>query len=86
MKDETIHDNILQQEEEIRKMISQLKINDEINEHKKSYENEFKSSIKELEESLVEEEKKSLEQINLIEESKIKEVNKFTSHFFLYNI
>ncbi|XP_044583928.1 uncharacterized protein MCAP_0864-like isoform X2 [Cotesia glomerata] len=74
IKDETIHDNILQQEEEIKKIISQLKINDEINEHNKSYENEFKSSIKRLEESLVEEEKKSLEQMNLIEESKIKEI------------
>ncbi|CAD6206052.1 GSCOCG00010012001-RA-CDS [Cotesia congregata] len=74
MKDETIHDNILQQEEKIRKIISQLKINDEINDHKKSYENEFKSSIKQLEESLVEEEKKSLEQMNLIEESRIKEI------------
>ncbi|XP_074093872.1 uncharacterized protein LOC141524114 isoform X1 [Cotesia typhae] len=74
MKYETIHDNILQQEEETKKIINQLKINDEINKHKKSYENEFKNSIKELEESLVEEEKKSLKQMNLIEESKIEEI------------
>ncbi|XP_053599063.1 myosin-2 heavy chain isoform X2 [Microplitis demolitor] len=77
IKYKAIDDELFKQKEETRKVVESLKISTETISRMKIVEDKLESTIRELEKSLIEEEKKKIEQINFIEENKIKEIREY---------
>ncbi|XP_057321463.1 synaptonemal complex protein 1-like isoform X2 [Microplitis mediator] len=77
IKYKAIDDELSQQKEETRKVIESLKISTETISRMKIVEDKLETTIRELENSLIEEEKKKIDQINFIEGNKIKEIREY---------